>query len=169
MLKIDHVTEKGEPLEIIIELFKAYAIELDEDICFQNFEKELANPLYKYGPPYGSILLAYWDNEPVGCVALQRLLNEQGLTVCEMKRLYVKPEYRKHNIGNTLADLIIEEAVKLGYDKMKLDSLDKLRPAINMYEKKGFITTNAYYNNPLKGVVFMEKQLKASATNTSTH
>ena len=160
MLRIDHVTEPGEQLKIIVELFKAYEMELDEDICFQSFEKELANPLYKYGPPYGTLLLAYWNEEPVGCVALQPLPAENGLTVCEMKRLYVKPEHRKNKIGNALVDLIMEVAIKLGYDKMKLDTLEKLQAAINMYVKKGFITTNAYYENPLNGVVYMEKELK---------
>ena len=164
MLRINHITEKGSELETIVELFKAYAAELNEDICFQSFEKELANPLQKYGAPKGSLLLAYWNDEPVGCVALQPLPDDDGLAVCEMKRLYVKPEYRKHKIGNTLVDLIIDEAAKLGYYKMKLDTLEKLQAAINIYLKKGFVVTNAYYNNPLSGVVYMEKQLKLLAT-----
>src|SRR5205085_1923926 len=143
MLRIDHVTEQGEQLKTIVGLFKAYETELNEDICFQSFEKELANPLYKYGPPHGALLLAYWNEEPVGCVALQSLPTENGIIVCEMKRLYVKPEHRKHKIGNALVDLIIEEAIKLDYDKMKLDTLEKLQAAINMYVRKGFVTTNA--------------------------
>ena len=159
MLRINNVIEKNAELETVIDLIKAYAVELDEDICFQGFEKELADPLQKYGPPKGSLLLAYWNEEPVGCVALQQLPDEDGFGICEMKRLYVKPGYRKHKIGHALVDLLIAEAVKLGYFKMKLDSLEKLKAAIALYMKKGFVTTTAYYNNPLGGVVYMEKQL----------
>jgi len=164
MLQIRHVTERGTELETVVELFKSYAAELNEDICFQSFEKELADPLYKYGAPQGVLLLAYWNDKSVGCVALQPLPDENGLTVCEMKRLYVEPEYRKHKIGNTLVDLIIDEAAKLGYDKMKLDTLEKLQAAINIYLKKGFVITNPYYHNPLNGVVYMEKQLRLLET-----
>ena len=160
MLRIKHITEKGTELEIVIDLFKAYAAELNEDICFQSFEKELANPLYKYGAPQGALLLAYWNDEAIGCVALQPLPAEDGLSVCEMKRLYVKPGYRKHKIGNTLVGLIIDEGIKLGYDKMKLDTFERLETAINIYMKKGFVTTKPYYDNPLEGVVYMEKWLK---------
>ena len=110
------------------------------------------------------MLLAYWNDEAVGCVALQPLPDEDGLSVCEMKRLYVKLGYRKHKIGNTLVDLIIDEAAKLGYDKMKLDTLEKLQAAINIYLKKGFVITKPYSSNPLNGAVFMEKQLKLLAT-----
>jgi GNAT superfamily N-acetyltransferase len=76
-----------------------------------------------------------------------------------MKRLYVKPGYRKHKIGDALVDLIIAEAIKLGYHEMKLDSLEKLKAAINLYTKKGFVITTPYYDNPLGGVIYMEKQL----------
>src|SRR5205809_1230239 len=114
MLRIKHITETGKELKTVVELFKEYSAELNEDICFQSFEKELANPLYKYGAPQGTLLLAYWNDEPVACVALQPLPDENGLAVCEMKRLYVKPEYRKHKIGNALVDLIINEGTKLG-------------------------------------------------------
>ena len=164
MLRINHITEKGTELKTVVDLFKAYAAELNEDICFQSFDKELADPLQKYGAPQGALFLAYWNDEPAGCVALQPLPDKDGLAVCEMKRLYVKPEYRKHKIGNALVDLIIDEAAKLGYEKMKLDTFEKLQAAINIYLKKGFVITDAYYNNPLRNVVYMEKQLKLLTT-----
>lgn len=137
-------------------LFRAYAKELGEDLCFQGFADELEDPLKKYGPPYGDLLLAYWHSDEAGCVALQPL-EEEG--VCEMKRLYMKPEYREHGIGDKLVQMILESATEKGYSKMVLDTLDRLQPAIRLYEKHGFVITSPYYANPLANVVYMEKQL----------
>ncbi len=116
----------------------------------------MISPLKKYGKPYGSLILAYWNNEPAGCIALQRL-KEEG--VCEMKRLYVTPIYRKHGIGDELIKELLKEAKKKGYKKMVLDTLKRLQPAIKRYIKHGFVNTSAYYSNPLQGVVYMEKFL----------
>ncbi len=134
-------------------LFREYEKELDADLCFQSFEKELENPLYKYGPPQGSLLLAYFNNELAGCIALQPL--EEG--TCEMKRLFVRPAFRQHKIGEALVVEVLEEAKRIGYTKIKLDTLERLQPAIRLYKKHGFVVTNAYYANPLQEVVYMER------------
>lgn len=156
MLHIQHITTMGAELETARHLFNAYAKELAVDLCFQSFEAELADPLKKYGPPNGSLLLAYYNGEAVGTVALQPL-SEAG--VCEMKRLYVDPAFRQHKIGNALVAAIIKAAKALGYTTMKLDTLERLQAAIQLYLKHGFLITTAYYHNPLPEVVYMEKQL----------
>lgn len=155
MLKIESVTTEGQGLEVIRSLFLDYQRELGEDLCFQSFDAELKDPLQKYGAPMGVILLAYWNDEPAGCIALYNL----GDGIGEMKRLYVKPEVRKHHIGLALTKALLARAAELRYQVMKLDTLQRLTPAIRLYQQLGFITTTAYYQNPIGGVVYMEKQL----------
>ena len=155
MLSIVQITEKGEALDAAIQLFKDYAAELNADLCFQSFDAELTDPLKKYGPPNGALFLAYYNQLPVGCIALQPLLNGS----CEMKRLYVQPNYRKHKIAEALVQQLLTTAKSLGYNTMKLDTLNRLQPAINLYKKFGFTETTAYYANPLSEVVYMEKEL----------
>jgi len=126
-LQLKHITQNDADLETARHLFKEYSNELAVDLCFQSFEEELANPLKKYGPPTGSLILAFWDDKPVGTVALQAL-EEEG--VCEMKRLYVQAEYRKFGIGEALVIAILADAKQLGYTKMKLDTLERLKSAL---------------------------------------
>lgn len=156
MLQIVPVTAEGEKMEEIRSLFREYEQELGENLCFQSFEQELADPLKKYGPPRGALYLAMWKDAPAGCIALMPL-QEQG--VCEMKRLYVRPAYRRHHIGHALVNQLLQQATALGYHTMKLDTLRKLQPAIALYKRCGFTATTAYYSNPLEGVVYMEKVL----------
>jgi GNAT superfamily N-acetyltransferase len=156
MIQIKHITTEGAELETARHLFKEYSNELAVDLCFQSFDAELKDPLKKYGQPHGSLLLAYYNGVAVGSVALQPLV-EEG--VCEMKRLYVQPKFRKFKIGYALVDGILKEAVRLGYTKMKLDTLERLQAAIHLYLKYGFEITTAYYHNPLPEVVYMEKKL----------
>lgn len=154
-LQLKHITEEDADLETARHLFREYSNELAVDLCFQSFDEELSNPLKKYGAPTGSLILAFWDDKPVGTVALQAL--EEG--VCEMKRLYVQAAYRKYGIGEALVKQIIEDAKAMGYTKMKLDTLERLKAAITLYLKHGFSITTAYYHNPLPEVVYMEKLL----------
>jgi putative acetyltransferase len=156
MITLKHITTEGAELETVRHLFRAYAVELNVDLCFQGFDAELADPLKKYGAPSGYLLLAFYNGEPVGTIALQAL-KEEG--VCEMKRLYVTPSSRKLGVGEVLVDQLLLEAIKLGYTTMKLDTLERLQPAIQLYLCKGFTITTAYYTNPLPGVVYMEKKL----------
>lgn len=156
MLELKHITEEGAGLETARHLFAEYAAELGVDLCFQSFDAELKDPLKKYGHPKGSLILAYWNGEPAGTIAVQAL-EEEG--ACEMKRLYVKPAFRKFGIGETLVVALLKEAKQLGYTKMKLDTLERLQSAIALYLKHGFIITTAYYHNPLPEVVYMERML----------
>ena len=155
---LQFVTEEGREMNQIRELFREYEQALGEDLCFQSFEAELENPLKKYDAGNGAILLAYHENEACGCIALQSLADkEEG--VCEMKRLYVRPAFRKLGIGRLLVDKILEVAKEKGYKKMKLDTLKKLGAAIDLYKSYGFVSTQPYYQNPLGDVVYMEKDL----------
>lgn len=156
MLDIQKVTTEGPALESIKSLFKAYLTELNEDLCFQSFDTEIDNPLYKYSAPTGALFIAYYNAIPVGCIALQPLQEPQ---TCEMKRLYVDPEYRNLKIGDALVKALLQEAQSLGYTTMKLDTLERLQAAINLYLKFGFETVTAYYDNPLPSVVYMQKKL----------
>jgi putative acetyltransferase len=156
MVIIKRISDNNQELNFIRDLFQEYSNELNENLCFQSFDEELKNPLKKYGGSYGSLLLAFWNNEPAGCIALQPL-NKEG--VCEMKRLYVRPQYRKFGIGEELVKMLLTEAKEKGYKKMVLDTLERLQAAIRLYEKYGFKNTSAYYINPLPNVVYMEKFL----------
>lgn len=159
MLKIVTVTEEGAQLDTVRQLFREYEKELNENICFQSFEKELEDPLIKYSQPKGILLLAYWNDAVAGCIALQALAEKGD---CEMKRLYVRPEFRKHGIGRQLANSLLEWAKTLGYAVMRLDTLPKLQSAVRMYYGMGFEDCEAYYNNPLEGVIYMKKRLSES-------
>lgn len=156
MLTIKIITTESADLDIIRTLLREYTAELNEDLCFQDFESEVKDPLAKYGPPAGVLLLAYYNEEPAACIAM-RALKEQG--VCEMKRLYVRPAYRKYGIGRQLVELLLTTAREKGYKKMKLDTMQRMAAAIALYERYGFIKITPYYNNPLADAVYMEKEL----------
>lgn len=145
----------AEQVEVARELFREYQQFLDVDLCFQGFEEELASLPGKYVAPYGEILLASIDGQIAGCVAVRPIKD----AVCEMKRLYVKDEFRGLSIGYLLAEAIIAKAKELGYQKMQLDTLKRLQTAMGIYRKLGFAEISPYYANPLDEVVYWELAL----------
>lgn len=149
--------ENYEATEGIKAIFLEYAQSLNVDLCFQHFEEELADLKKLYAPPTGCILAAYEEEILAGAVALKKI----GEGVCEMKRLYVRPAFRKSGTGRDLVKLLIEKSKEKDYKVMKLDTLDILQPAISLYKSFGFKETTAYYHNPLVGVVYMELALES--------
>lgn len=136
-------------------LFREYAAEIAVDLCFQNFAEELAALPGKYAPPDGRLLLAESEAAFCGCVAVRKL--EDG--ICEMKRLYVHPRYRKGGTGKLLAARAISEARRIGYRVMRLDTLASMKAAIALYERLGFRRIKPYCYNPEREAVFMELTL----------
>ena len=153
MLKIISVESKKQ-LTIAKQLFVEYADCLEFDLCFQNFEEELANLPGKYALPFGYLLLAKYNGETVGCVALRKL----GDGICEMKRLYVKQDFRGLKIGKALAEAVILQARKVGYSYMRLDFIAP-RTSESLYRTLGFKEIAPYEDIPIKGAVFMELKL----------
>lgn len=147
---------RPEFLPAIRTLFGEYAASLDIDLCFQNFEQELAELPGRYAPPEGRLLLAVEKEQAVGCVALRKI----GDGVCEMKRLYVRPTFRRRGVGKKLAAGIITAAKEIGYDWMRLDTLGNMTEAIALYESFGFGRIAPYYDNPSGDAVFMELKLR---------
>ena len=143
-------------IELVRELFLEYAKSLNFDLCFQGFDKELASLPGDYAPPTGQLLLALYDEKVAGCVGLRKVA--EG--VCEMKRLWVRPEFRGKKIGRKLAEEIIREAREIGYGIMKLDTISTMIEAIAMYQSMGFKLTSAYRYNPIEGAQYLELKLK---------
>ncbi len=138
------------------ELFTEYAASLGFSLCFQSFDTELAELPGKYAPPAGRLWLAESGGEPAGCVALRRL--EDG--VCEMKRLYVRPQFRGKGIGRILAEAICKEASAAGYEKIRLDTVEPMmQSAVELYRRMGFREIAPYCSNPIAGALYMELQL----------
>ena len=137
-------------------LFEEYASGLGISLCFQNFDRELANLPGDYAPPDGRLLLATENDQLAGCIALRKL--EPG--VCEMKRLFLRPAYRGNGRGRVLVEAIIDEARKLGYTTMRLDTLPgRMDQAIALYQSIGFVEIESYYENPVEDAKFMQLEL----------
>jgi len=147
--------ETSAQIEAVRCLFREYEAFLAVDLGFQCFEEELADLPGKYGPPDGMLLLAWDGMDAAGCGALRKLSDG----ICEMKRLYIRPHFRGLGLGIALARRLINEAARMGYSTMLLDTLDRLKTAIRIYKALGFRRTEPYYPNPLEGVVYWRLDL----------
>lgn len=148
--------ESAEQLDHARELWREYADWLEVDLCFQNFEKELAELPGRYALPEGRLWLALSDDKLAGSIALRKIADG----ICEMKRLYVRPQFRGQGIGRQLTTRLIEEARQIGYARMRLDTLpSKMKEAIAVYRSAGFTEIEPYYHNPTADAVYMELML----------
>ncbi|HKA24742.1 MAG TPA: GNAT family N-acetyltransferase [Candidatus Eisenbacteria bacterium] len=146
-----------EEIETVRQLFREYADSLDVDLCFQNFDEELANLPGDYGESVrGRLLLAEVDGKAAGCVGLRAL---EGGEVCEMKRLYIRPACRGRGVARALVLTLVEEARRLEYRRMRLDTLPSMQQARALYERLGFVPIAPYRPNPVPGATFWELDL----------
>lgn len=145
-----------EDIEHARSLFQEYAAGLGISLCFQNFDRELANLPGDYEPPDGRLLLATEDDQLAGCIALRKL----GDGVCEMKRLFIRPAYRGKGLGRVLVAAIIDEARQLGYTHMRLDTIPgRMDQAIALYRSIGFVEIAPYYESPIEDAKYMQLEL----------
>lgn len=146
-------------LATVRELFLEYADTLGFDLDFQHFDRDIDDLPGIYAPPEGRLFLAECDSEIAGCVGLKKLSE----SICEMKRLWVKPQFRGKKIGRMLAEKLIDEARSAGYIKMRLDTINTMTEAMTLYRSLGFEEIEAYYDNPIKGATYFEKDLTGEA------
>jgi len=148
-------------MKVAASLFREYADSLPFSLCFQGFEEELAQLPGKYAAPHGRLLIARVDGEPRGCVAFRRIDGLAGdpEPVCEMKRLYVRPEARGLGLGRRLCELLLREAAACGYRLMKLDSEPDFEAAMGLYASLGFRPIARYNDDPHPETVYLGKFL----------
>jgi putative acetyltransferase len=145
--------ESGAQIAQVRELFLEYAKSLGFSLCFQSFDQELAGLPGDYAPPAGRLLLAEYEGQLAGCVALHRLAPE----ICEMKRLYLRPAFRGKGLGRRLAEIIISEARGIGYQRLRLDTVEPvMKDAVALYRMLGFREIAPYRANPIEGALYME-------------
>ena len=151
--------EAGEPVESACEILREYAASLQIDLCFQNFEAELASLPGEYAAPGGHLLLAFVGTELAGCGALRPLTDADYANACEMKRLYVRAGFRRFGLGRALAEALLDEARRAGYSHILLDTLDEMETARELYASLGFEEIPPYYFNPIAGAHYLKADL----------
>ena len=148
--------ESAQQIAQARELFLEYAESLGFSLCFQSFDQELSGLPGDYVPPDGRLLLAEFNGALAGCVALHRLEPK----ICEMKRLYLRPQFRGKRLGRALAETIIAQARAIGYERMRLDTVEPImNDAVAMYRRLGFKEIAPYRTNPIEGAMYMELTL----------
>lgn len=150
------VSSKG--YQTAVNLFKEYALEIDIDLNFQDFKKELTNIEKQYSRPEGVIFIAYNENKvALGCFGVRKLED----TICELKRMYIRKAARGIGIGKLLLAKAIEVGIELEYSRMRLDTLPSMEAAIHLYEKSGFYKISPYRFNPIRDAKFYELKLNS--------
>ena len=156
--------ESAEQIAAVRELFSEYAASLSIDLCFQNFDAELAGLPGVYAPPGGALLLALVDGAPAGCVAMRALPESDHTNACEMKRLYVRRAFRRFGLGRLLTQQLMDLATQSGHSCMLLDTLDDMEAARGLYTALGFEEIPPYYFNPIPGAHYLKVELDAPGT-----
>lgn len=147
-------------------IFREYAEQLGVDLCFQNFEAELAALPGDYQAPSGALLLALVDGQVAGCGAMRPLADADYANACEMKRLYVRRAFRGFGLGRQIAQALLDRAMQAGYSNMLLDTLDDMEAARDLYESLGFDEIPPYYFNPIPGAHYLRADLSDGASRT---
>jgi ribosomal protein S18 acetylase RimI-like enzyme len=149
------IAESPQDVKLIRELFREYQASIGVDLCFQNFESELEGLPGKYAQPEGRLYLAFDGKQAAGCAGLRKIEE----SVCELKRLYVRPLYRGQGIGRRLTVQAVNDARKIGYTRMRLDTLPSMGRALDLYSDLGFKPIPPYTQNPVEGALFLELRL----------
>ncbi len=162
MLRIEQASSEDQ-IALARELFFEYAKALSVDLCFRDFTRELQELPGKYAPPKGRLLLAYINDDaetarPAGCGALRPFSDE----ICEMKRLYIRPEFRGRGFGRALTHALISAAREIGYRALRLDTLPEMREAHKLYQSLGFREIAPYRASKAEGLLYLELDLSAS-------
>lgn len=144
-----------EDYKVLEDLFREYERDLGFDLRFQHFSEELTSLREMYGPPDGAAFILRDEDTPFGCIAVRKL--EPG--VAEIKRMFVKAAWRGKGYGKLLLDLSLKASLQLGYQKVRLDTLDYMHAAIHAYRQAGFREIPPYRHNPFPNAIFMEKEL----------
>ena len=141
--------------ELGVALFKEYAAQIDIDLSFQNFAQELKTIDTQYGPPFGCLILVYHEKDVIGCFGIRRLDPAIG----ELKRMFIRPQFRNQGIGKIMLQKAIKMGTELGYKKLRLDTLPSMKAATNLYQSLGFYEIEAYRDNPFRGAKYFQKDL----------
>jgi ribosomal protein S18 acetylase RimI-like enzyme len=153
--------QTASELQAVRDLFSEYARSLTVDLCFQNFDAERAGLPGEYAPPAGALLLATVDDQPAGCVAMRPLPECDHTNACEMKRLFVRPSFRRYGLGRQLTQHLMDIAAQAGHSCMLLDTLDDMEAARSLYATLGFFEVPPYYFNPIPGAHYLKVVLGA--------
>lgn len=151
--------DDAEGWQAVREILREYSQSLAVDLSFQNFEAELQQLPGQYERPDGLMLLALVDGALAGCGAFRNLPDSDYPNACEMKRLYVRPAFRRFGLGRTLAQALIDRATEAGYSAMLLDTLDDMEAARGLYESLGFVEVPPFYFNPVPGAHYLKVEL----------
>lgn len=152
----DHKEEIKELFSMYTDMLVEGDPEFKKFLEIQRYDDELENPEEKYGMPEGRLYLAYMEDKIAGCIGLRKLDDKR----CELKRLYVKEEFRGRHIAKQLVGVIIDDARQIGYEKLLLDTLPFLTTALKMYEELGFYETERYNDSPLDTSIYLALDLK---------
>lgn len=148
--------EAYDDIENVKVLFKEYTASLGLDLTYQNYAEEFSNLPGKYARPSGRLYIAYFDGIAAGCAGLRKI----DAQTAEMKRLYVRSEFRGFKIGKMLAEQVILEAEAIGYSSIVLDTLSTMKSARMLYKNLGFTEISPYYESPIKDTVFLSRSLR---------
>ena len=151
--------DSPELLAATRQIFTEYATQLGIDLCFQNFDAELAGLPGEYSEPRGALLLALVDGEIAGCCGLRALDSVDYPNAAEMKRLYVRKAFRRFGLGRQLAEAMLDMARMVGYQSVLLDTLDDMESARALYAELGFADIPPYYHNPVAGAHYLKVDL----------
>lgn len=151
--------DTAEQLDTLREIFAEYARGLNVDLCFQGFEAELRGLPGEYAEPRGAVLMAQVGEQLAGCCALRPLDAADYPNACEMKRLYVRPAFRRSGVGRQLVEAILDCARLAGYACVLLDTLSEMESARALYQDLGFEEIPPYYHNPIEGAHYLKVDL----------